>query len=241
MLTDVQIAENKLRFIKLVSSIKREGANIDGLLNWLENSDFFVAPASTKYHSAYMGGLCAHSLNVYDNLVALVKDFGMQNIISDETCLIVGLLHDLAKINHYKIDYRNKKVYSETGSKHDEQGRFDWITVKEYASLDDSERFIYGNHETTSEYYIRSFIPLTYIESIAIIHHHGNMSWDSMKDNIGAVWNVYPLSILIYIADMEASFINENTSGNIFFRVKNDEQSNTEAAGEIDEDEELPF
>ena len=241
MITDLQIQQNKDRFLELVSSIERPHANLEGLTGWLQSSDFFVAPASAKYHSAYKGGLCAHSLNVYDNLVALVKDFGMEEIISEDTCKIVGLLHDLAKINFYKLDYRNKKIYSETGSKHDEQGRFDWVTVKEYASLEDTERFIYGNHETTSEYYIRSFVPLTYIESIAIIHHHGNMSWDSMKDNIGSVWNIYPLSLLLYIADMEAAFINENTSGNIFFRVKNNEQSDTETAGETEEDEELPF
>lgn len=237
MITDEQIQKNKERFLELVFSIERPNSNLEGLINWLQNSDFFVAPASHKYHSAYKGGLCAHSLNVYDNLVALVKDFGMEGIISEDTCKIVGLLHDLAKINFYKIDYRNKKIYSDTGSKRDEQGRFDWVTVKEYACLDDTERFIYGNHETTSEYYIRSFIPLTYIESIAIIHHHGNMSWDSMQDNVASVWNTYPLSTLIFVADLEAAFINENTNGNIFFRVNRNEQNNTEAVGEVDNTE----
>jgi len=234
MITEMQIIENRDRFINLVSSIQRENANLEGLLNWLQNSDFFVAPASHKYHASYKGGLCEHSLHVYDNLKALVKDFGMEGIISDDTCKIVGLLHDLAKVNFYKLDYRNKKVYSETGSKRDEQGRFDWVSVKEYTYLDDKERFIYGNHETTSEYYIRSFIPLTHIESIAIIHHHGNMSWDSMQDNIGSVWNAYPLSTLIYIADVEAAFINENTNGNVFFRMYVNEQTDNETAGEAE-------
>lgn len=237
MISDMKIQENKDRFLKLVASIERKNANLEGLLNWLQSSDFFLAPASAKYHAAYKGGLCQHSLNVYDNLCALVHDFGMEEIISEDTCKIVGLLHDMAKINFYKLDYRNKKIYSETGSKRDEQGRFDWVSVKEYVSRDDTERFIYGNHETTSEYYIRSFIPLTHIESIAIIHHHGNMSWDSMQDNIGTIWNAYPLATLIYMADVEAAFINENTNGNVFVRVKKDEQINLEPVGETENTE----
>ena len=237
MLTDLQIEQNKERFLQLVGSIERQNANLEGLMNWLESSDFFVAPASRKFHSSYKGGLCQHSLNVYDNLVALVREFGMQEVISEDSCKIVGLLHDLAKINYYKFDYRNKKVYSETGSKRDEQGRFDWVTVKEYATMEDNERFIYGNHETTSEYYVRSFIPLNYKESIAIIHHHGNMSWDSMQDNIGTVWNAYPLATLIYMADVEAAFINENTNGNVFFRVNKNEQVDNETTGEINDPE----
>ena len=234
MITEMQIQENKDTFINLVSSIERYGANIDGLINWLTSSDFFVAPASHKYHGSYKGGLCQHSLNVYNNLKRLVADFGMESIIDEDTCKIVALLHDLSKVNFYKVDYRNKKVYSEKGSKKDELGRFDWVSEKCYGYLEDNERFLYGNHETTSEYYIRSFIPLNHFESVAIIHHHGNMSWDSMQDNIGSIWNAYPLATLLYIADVEAAFINENTNGNIFFRQEKHEQADTETTGEVE-------
>jgi len=55
---------NKERFLKLCESIKREG--VDELLAFLERSDFYYAPASTKFHGAYKGGLLEHSLNVYD-------------------------------------------------------------------------------------------------------------------------------------------------------------------------------
>ena len=220
MLTDEMIENNKQEFLSLVKSISRENSNLDALCNWLECSDFFVAPASVKYHAAYKGGLCAHSLNVYRNLVNLIYDWGMQDTMDADTPKILGLLHDLSKINTYKLDIRNKKIYSETGSKRDDMGRFDWKSVPEYAHRDDTDKFIYANHESTSEYYIRQFIPLSYVESIAIIHHHGNMSWDSMQDNIGSVWNAYPISLLLYQADCQAAFINENTYGNNFSYVQ---------------------
>ena len=69
MLTKEQIEQNKQTFIDLIRSIERD-FDKDKLLNWLENSDFFYAPASTRYHSNFEGGLCAHSLSVYYSLEA---------------------------------------------------------------------------------------------------------------------------------------------------------------------------
>ena len=68
----IQLQQNKKRYIELISSIEREGADIEKLLKKLENSDFFFAPASVKYHSAYEGGLCTHSLGVYDAYMKLI-------------------------------------------------------------------------------------------------------------------------------------------------------------------------
>ena len=91
--------------------IKREGA--DKLLDYLiGKSDFFTAPASSKFHCDYEGGLCAHSLNVYHRLLALLQaeyGDGWKDIYSPETVAVVGLLHDVCKINYYEVDYRNVK------------------------------------------------------------------------------------------------------------------------------------
>ena len=57
------------RFKELASSINRDG--VSDLLDYLNNSDFFEAPASAKYHNCFEGGLCSHSLHVYDNLLKL--------------------------------------------------------------------------------------------------------------------------------------------------------------------------
>ena len=68
------INKNRCEFIEIFeNNIKREGAK--ELLDWLKKTDFFVAPASTKFHSAVAGGLCYHSLLTY-------KRF-RQNLVND--------------------------------------------------------------------------------------------------------------------------------------------------------------
>ena len=238
ILTDEMIKANKEEFIKILKAAleKREGADVEGLLNKLESSDFYIAPASTKYHAAYKGGLVDHSLNVYYNMMSLAKNKHLlaiheKAIILDEngnptenyedkivegeieadSIAIVALLHDFSKMNYYKIDYRNKKVYCESGSKHDENGNFDWVSISGYMTMPPEERFIYGSHEETSEFMIRQFVPLTYKESTAILHHHFALSFDSIKDVgvVGNIYNRYPLATLLHVADTISAYIDE--------------------------------
>ena len=160
MIPENVIETNKETFCTLLRQIRRDGAKIDDLIKKLESSDFFYAPASTKYHNSVKGGLCDHSLNVYYNLRSLVKNKHLESFISEETILICGLLHDISKINVYEESIRNKKVYHELGKKYDNLGNFDWVSEKTYQMKDIKDRFIYGNHEETSEYMIRKYIPL---------------------------------------------------------------------------------
>lgn len=93
--------QTKERFLDLFRNcIQREGT--DELLNWLQSSDFLSAPASTKYHGSYEGGLVEHSLNVYDCLVKEIESAGLTDTYTDETVAIVSLLHDICKANFYK-------------------------------------------------------------------------------------------------------------------------------------------
>lgn len=207
-MNDELIQKNRDRFIDLVSSIEREGFNKDLLLFHLDNSDFYTAPASTKFHCSYKGGLLQHTLNVYDNLCLLVKSLNLN--IEEDSIKIVSLFHDIAKMNYYESYYKNQKVYSETGSKRDEGGRFDWQQIKDYKVRDVKERFLYYNHEGTSEFLIRQYCPLKIEESIAILHHHGSISDDCAKDNITAVYNRYPLAALLHLADMLSCYITES-------------------------------
>lgn len=201
----------KADFIDLLREIKRPNANIEGLINKLESSDFFQAPASTKYHNAYVGGLLEHSLNVYYNLYSLVELKGLFSYIDLDSILICGLLHDISKMNFYEPSSRNRKVYHENGSKYDELGRFDWISEFSYKIKEPKDRFIYGNHEETSEFMIKSYIPLTVEESVAILNHHGGKGYDSIPiQHISDKYNRYILSSLLHVADMIATYIDEN-------------------------------
>lgn len=209
MLTTEQIENNKIEFIQLVKGINREGANIYELIKKLESSDFFTAPASTKYHSSYPGGLCEHSLNVYHNLVSICKSkSGLDSeCYDDNTLRIVALLHDISKMNIYVTTVKNEKVYCADGDKYDNLGKFKWVSKQGFTLKDD--RFVYGNHEMTSEYIIRNFIPLTLSESVSILHHMGGMNWDSANNDIASIFRQYSLALMLHTADMLATYVDE--------------------------------
>ncbi len=185
----------KERFIEIYTSkIKREGA--DKLLEFLESpaSDFFVAPASARFHSSYEGGLVDHSLNVYDCLVGYLEsrhakeDLGMQ--YSEESVAIVSLLHDLCKMNVYKKGFRTVK---------DEKGVWQRVDTFEY-----DDPMPYG-HGEKSVYMISPFIRLTREEAFAIRYHMGYSSTEDER-NVSAAFEMFPLAFALSVADSEATY-----------------------------------
>ena len=145
MLTETKRVENHDRVVELLDSVERDG--ISDLLKWLEESDFFTAPASRAYHGAYIGGLCEHSLNVYDEAKRLLSAYPEVEV-SEETVIISALLHDLCKVNFYSTEKRNRKN-SETG----QWESYDAFTIK--------EKFCYGGHGSKSVFLAQNFIKLT--------------------------------------------------------------------------------
>lgn len=226
MLTEQQIEANKEKFLELIRSIEREDFDKEGLEKWLTTrSEFFTAPASARYHLNEPGGLCQHSLNVYNALCSLCDQYGVaydlnpdfdeelgetednvkyipHQMYSPDTLKILGLLHDISKANLYEKTTRNKKVKNPDGT-------FSWVSEDGYAVKQAQDRFIYGNHEETSEFMIRSFGRLEIEESVAILYHHAGMGFDSTKADIGEIYSRYPLAMLLHTADMLSSFIIE--------------------------------
>lgn len=189
------IAENKERFIKIYNTyIKREGA--DKLLDFLCTSDFFSAPASTRFHGAYPGGLCEHSINVYECLRDIMDRPRMKEVYgvtcSDESIAIASLLHDICKVNFYVETTRNVK---ENGV---------WKTVP-YYSIDD--RLPYG-HGEKSVYIISGYMKLTRDEAFAIRYHMG-FSTGEEPNNVGKAFDMFPLALAVSFADMEAAYFIE--------------------------------
>ena len=207
MVTEQVRIENKKLFIDIVNSITRKDAKIEELLNKLEESDFYYAPASTQYHGSFAGGLVDHCLNVYYNLKSMVKSKHLEDKISEDSIAIVGLFHDISKMNYYEPCSRNVKVYSESGSKRDEVGKFDWQSIPGYRKRED--RFLYGSHEQTAEYIIRHYIPLTVEESVAILNHMGGLAPDSTKLELAPYFEKYSLLTLLHCADMISTYIDE--------------------------------
>ena len=185
----------KERFLEIYNEkITREGA--DKLLDFLLNgSDFFTAPASTRYHGAYEGGLVEHSLNVYDCLVDMMERLKERYGIEypDESIAIAGLLHDICKVNFYKTSYRNVK---------DETGR--WQSVP-YYTIEDT--LPYG-HGEKSAYIVSAYMKLTRDEAFAIRYHMG-FSGTEDPGNVGRALEMFPLAYATCCADMEAAFLME--------------------------------
>ena len=192
------IEENKSKFLKLFNNlIKRDGAK--QLLDWLETTDFFSSPSSTKFHSACNGGLCDHSLKVYDRFLNLVKnEYGeeWEKTISAESVAIIALLHDICKVNTYKVDYKNVKIDG------------NWVQ-QPYYSVDDS--LPYG-HGEKSVYIINGFLRLTREEAMAINWHMGgfDVRVRGGSYSLADAYYRYPICVLFHIADLEATYLDES-------------------------------
>lgn len=190
----------KEEFIQIFKeTITRTGA--DALLDYLENkSDFFTAPASARYHSAYAGGLCEHSLNVYHCLKEYLARERVADLYglsySEETVALVALLHDLCKVGCYTPGTRNVKGAD---------GK--WQAVPTFY-FDDP--LPYG-HGEKSVYIANGFVRLSREEAMAIRWH---MGFSGTEDNrtVGQAFIKYPLAFALSVADMEASYFLEEES-----------------------------
>ena len=200
-MTDQELDLKKEEFLSIYrEKITRKGA--DKLLEYLlsEESDFFTAPASTRDHGDYAGGLLSHSLNVYHNLTAYLARSRCSEVFhmpeySEESIAICALLHDLCKMNFYSVDFRNAK---------NEKGVWEKVP---YYKIDD--RLPYG-HGEKSVFMIQFFMHLRKEEAMAIRWHMG-FSGPEDQNTIGRALEMYPLAFALHVADMEASYFLEGS------------------------------
>lgn len=179
--------------------IKREG--IDKLLDWLEKSDFYQAPASTKYHGNYEGGLCEHSLNVLHCLNSVLSEYP-EIEVSIETKAIIALFHDLCKTDFYITETKSRK----TGEFYP-SGKPIWEDYTGYAI---DEKFPVG-HGEKSIIMLQNFMKLTKEEIISIRWHMGSFD-NAVKGGDYGMTNAYekcPLAVALHLADMAATYLIE--------------------------------
>lgn len=193
----MDIDEAQEKFVEIFNSyIKREGS--ENLLDWLITTDFFTAPASSKFHSAYEGGLCVHSINVFNRYVRLLTMEYGENFtekISMESVAIIALLHDVCKVNFYKTEMRNVKVNGQW-----EQQPFYTI----------NDMLPYG-HGEKSVYIVSGFMKLTREEAMAINWHSGGFD-DRVKGGSYGMADAYykfPNAMIFHVADMMATYLDE--------------------------------
>ena len=151
----------KEEFLKILRTIKRDG--LEDFIKFLENTDFFTAPASTRFHGDYAGGLVEHSMKVYEILVEKVKNSSKKIEVSEDTLKIVALLHDVCKANFYKV------------------GEKSVMMITEYMKLTSEEKY-------------------------AIRWHMGFTEPKEQYGTIGIAYAKYPLALLMFEADLEATY-----------------------------------
>lgn len=200
----------KKKYVEIYEKyIHREGSA--EMLDWIKRSDFLVAPASTRFHLSYEGGLCEHSVNVFDKLLCLLKSdemkifercFGAPLSAESleenmETVAIVSLLHDVCKASFYKPSTRNVK--------NKDTGR--WETIPTYEIV---EKLPMG-HGEKSLFIVQSFMRLSTDEAISIRWHMGGFD-NAVKGgdrSLNSAWEKCPLGAVLHIADMLATHIDE--------------------------------
>lgn len=182
--------------------IHREGS--EELLDYLMNkSDFFTAPASARFHGAYVGGLCDHCVNVFHCLTDYLTRPRVCNIYGldydMESVAIVALLHDLCKIGCYKAGTRNVK--------NEATGQWEKVPTFFY-----EDKLPYG-HGEKSVYIISGFMRLSREEAMAIRWHMG-FSGQEDERLVGQALEQYPLAFALSTADMEATYFLEGGNQN---------------------------
>lgn len=192
----MQTNENVEFFRAVMVNVKRPG--IENLMKFIEKSDFYTAPASTRFHGAYEGGLLEHSINVYKCLLMKKNEentlwHDMLADIPDESIAIAALLHDLCKTYYYAIEMRNKKIDG------------NWVQVPSY-TVDD--KIPYG-HGEKSVMMIEEYIKLKPAERYAIRWHMGPYSGQQDWTTLGMAMDKYPLVLALFEADMEATHLME--------------------------------
>ena len=211
----INLQANKEEFQALARKyIKRDG--LEKLLAWLEQTDFYSAPASTKFHLSVEGGLCQHSLNVFYAMVELCKkhwekegkeddifngeSLDAEGAFNMENIAIVALFHDICKANCYVKDWKNVKV----NGKWEQQEYWKW-----------EEQFIYG-HGSKSVYIIQQYMRLYIDEAQAIRFHMGGREdplSQMFERQYAEVYEKSKFAVMLYLADCYASFLIETKEG----------------------------
>lgn len=190
----------KADFERLLLGTKRPG--IDSLVRFLEDkTDFLKAPASIQYHDSCPGGLLKHSMTVYNNLRSIVDETGIYpQPITPGTAEIVALLHDVCKVNFYKLELKHRKIIDST------TGRSHWEDYNGYV-VDDQLPL---GHGEKSVMIIQQYINLTREELLAINWHMAGFD-DRIQGYAGsnalsAAMRSYPLIVALHMADLTASY-----------------------------------
>ena len=205
----MDIEQNKKQFAEILLDVL-EPFEYESIMTFLQKTDFFIAPASTRFHLSVPGGLCQHSLNVYTSAMQIENAFNSK--ASKRSIAICSLLHDICKAGVYKTELKNTKIYDKAvvesqpkfKIKHDRKGDYIWDLQEVYV-FDDPWPF---GHGSKSAYIVNTLMDLTDEEALAIRYHMGSYE-EGDKERCSKVFEESKLALLIHFADMYASKVVE--------------------------------
>lgn len=180
------LQDKKKQFNELLLGTYRTG--ITALVEYLEETDFYTAPASTNFHDNEEGGLLSHSLKVYDIFSGKVQEYGTS--FPNDSAIIVALLHDLCKVNLYHKVKKWRK---------DDKGKWE-----EYEVYEVKDSFPIG-HGEKSVIVAQRFIKLTDAEVMLIRWHMGGFVSKDEYRTFNEACKILPEIKLLNTADIEAT------------------------------------
>lgn len=205
-------ANNKLKFIDIfITEIIPKVPEAKGLLEYIEQTDFFTAPTTANYNGNYVGGLVEHAILFYERVKKIVsEEYGNDYSFLEttpETLALCALCHNLCMTNCYDSEYKNVKVRDPQGRLEDEGGRFRWEAQTYYKW---NPIIPYG-HGEKSVMMIQSFLSnkLTLSELLAIRFHSNESITPLNNAEIDLASRNYPLVSVFRIADIQVNLIDQ--------------------------------
>lgn len=190
MISQEQKNNNEIKFMELLARLNVDLTEIN---KFLDQVDYFNAPASTQYYGAYPGGLCEHALKVAHELGVLCNAY-FPGRYTEEDVIKVALFKDIYKATAYECYLKNVKD--------DESGQ--WMTVPAFKTRDGSNRPVFGDISFSSYMQIRNLISLTDEQIEAIIHSRPT----DFAPDVHEICRAYPLVTLTRMAETASTYIN---------------------------------
>lgn len=181
----------KERYEILKTKIIKRRQEFDAFIDILEKeTSWLTSPASTRFHLNKEGGLLEHSVGVAETLLKLRETLALQ--LSEESCVIVGLFHDVGKIG-----MPGKPRYLKNDN--------EWETKNRDMTYKVNPKEVYMNLAARSLYLIAKYIPLSDSEAQAILYHDGQY----VEANKEVAHRETPLTLLVHFADCWTAHIYE--------------------------------
>ncbi len=179
------------RYFALKNIPSERKGQFDKFIEMLESkTSWLTSPASTRFHLNEEKGLLKHSVSVAENLIKF-RDF-LAPRIPDESCVIVGLFHDVGKVG-----MPGKPLYIKNDN--------EWEVRNRNIKYKTNPNLAYMSLATRSLYLVSQYIPLSDGEAQAILYHDGQY----IEDNKCVAHKEVPLTLLAHWADYWTAHIFE--------------------------------